>query len=133
MTYVMDAGALIAYLQGEDGAEDVRLILADRSSVALVHAVNAAEVHYYLARISDEQTADQAIADLRADGVVVRFDMDDAFWRDIARLKARGRISVADCCCIALASREGAVAVTTDHHEFDPLVDLNFCSIRFVR
>lgn len=93
--------------------------MIDRSAVALAHAVNIAEVHYYFARMSDERTADAAVADLCADGVIVRCDMDDAFWRDLARLKARGRISIADCFCIALARRESAVAVTMDHHEFD--------------
>jgi predicted nucleic acid-binding protein len=133
MIYVLDAGPMIAYLQGEEGADDARSILADRSAVALAHAVNIAEVHYYFARMSDERTADAAVADLCADGVIVRCDMDDAFWRDLARLKARGRISIADCFCIALARRESAVAVTTDHHEFDSLVPLGLCPIRFIR
>jgi PIN domain nuclease of toxin-antitoxin system len=133
MTSILDAGAMIAYLQGENGAETVRRILSDRSTAVMAHAINIAEVHYYFARISDEQTADQAVADLRTDGVLVRSDMDDAFWRDIACLKRRGRISIADCCCIALARRENAEAVTTDHHEFDPLVPLDLCSILFIR
>jgi hypothetical protein len=34
---------------------------------------------------------------------------------------------------MALTKQEGAVLVTSDHHEFDPLVDKGICEIKFFR
>jgi PIN domain nuclease of toxin-antitoxin system len=130
---ILDAGPMIAYLNGESGAPVVAALLSDANTVCYAHAVNMAEVYYHFLRIADEPTADQALADLAADGVIVREDMDVAFWKSIAKLKARGRISIADCFCIALASRLGGEVVTTDHHEFDPLVPLGIVAIHFIR
>ena len=55
-------------------------------------------------------------------GIVVRSDMDMDFWKSAGVLKARGRISLADCFAIALAEREDAILLTSDHHEFEPLL-----------
>lgn len=66
-------------------------------------------------------------------GVVERRDLSRPFWQSIGRLKARGRISLADCFGVALAQHLGGEVVTSDHHEFDPLVQLGIVPIRFIR
>ena len=124
---------MIAYLEAETGGDIVRGLLEDVDARCYAHAVNVAEVHYHVMRRSDEVTADASIETLIADGIVVREDMDTAFWKSISRLKARGRLSIADCFCIALAQRLSGEVVTTDHHEFDVLVPLGLCPIRFIR
>ena len=129
----MDSGALIAYLQGEPGGNEVALLLADTQNALSVHAVNLTEVYYHFLRAFDEPTADNAINDLISDGMIVREDLDMSFWKSVGKLKARGRLSLADCFCIALAQRLSCEVVTTDHHEFDPLVSLNLCTFRFIR
>jgi predicted nucleic acid-binding protein len=47
--------------------------------------------------------------------------MDSAFWKEAGNLKARGRISLADCFAVALSAREDAILLTSDRHEFEPL------------
>ena len=59
--------------------------------------------------------------------------MDDDFWRRVGEFKARGRISLADCFCLALAERLSGQVVTSDHKEFDPIVPLNIVPILFIR
>ena len=130
---VLDACALIAYLRGEVGGAIVDSMLRDAKSECLIHAVNLCEVYYQLIRDSDELTAGQVIADLQAAGLIVRSDMDEPFWQSVGQLKARGGISLADCFCIALAMRASGQVVTSDHHEFDPLVPLGLCPIHFIR
>lgn len=67
-------------------------------------------------------------------GVILRDDMDTEFWQDAGELKAtHKRISLADCCAIALANRLDAELVTSDHHELDALADLGVCKILFFR
>ena len=74
-----------------------------------------------------------AIDSLYADGIIERRDMSRRFWQRVGILKARGRISIADCFAIALAQELSAELVTADHHEFDPLVPLGLVPIRFIR
>lgn len=60
--------------------------------------------------------------------------MDIEFLQDAGELKAiYKRVSLADCCAIALANRLDADLVTSDHHELDDLADLKVCKITFFR
>lgn len=131
--HVLDACAMLAYLHGEPGAAAVAASLSDRTVVCSAHAINLAEVFYDFLRNADERTARQAIAVLIADGLRERQDMGRRYWQRVARLKARGRISLADCCCLALTQHLGGTVLTSDHHEFDPLVPLGLCPILFIR
>ena len=133
MNRILDACALIAYLRGEQGDQIVDGYLRDSSTNCYAHVVNVCEVYYAFIRTDGLAVARSAIRDLRADGVEFRRDMSQAFWLDVGELKANGNISIADCFCLALARKLGGSAVTSDHHEFDPLVPLGICAIEFIR
>lgn len=133
MTSVLDSCARIAYLAGEEGSSVVESILVDPSTSCFAHSLNLCEVDYHFLRQSDEATARQAIDDLLTDGVKERPDMGREFWERAGRHKARGRISLADCVCLALAQKLSAQLVTTDHREFDPIVPLGLCPVVFIR
>ncbi len=104
---------MLAYLRGEPGAERVAASLSDPSVTCYAHAINLAEVYYDFLRRAD--------------------DMGRLFWQRVAHLKAHGRLSLADCCCLALAQTLGGTVVTSDHREFDPFVPLGLCPILFIR
>jgi predicted DNA-binding protein (UPF0278 family) len=59
--------------------------------------------------------------------------MGRRFLQRVGDHKARGRISLPDCFCIALAQELSAEVVTSDHGEFDPLVPLGIVPIKFIR
>src|SRR5437016_4172257 len=105
MIYVLDASGMIAYLRDEPGGEVIERALLDTGSQCLAHAINLCEVFYDFHRAGGESIALNAISDLIAAGVIERSDFDQAFWQEAGRLKARGKISIADCCCIALTVR----------------------------
>ena len=130
---VFDACALVALLQGEPGGSVVDSLLKGPASTCHVHSVNLCEVYYQIIRIADETTADQAINDLLAVGLIVREDMDWIFCTEVGKRKAHGRISLADCFCLCPAISLGGRVVTSDHGEFDPLVPLGLCPILFIR
>jgi predicted nucleic acid-binding protein len=76
----------------------------------------------------------RAISDLLSLGIEVRTDMDSEFWRDVGGLKAvYRRVSLADCCALALARRVGACLVTADRHEFEPILSAGISQIEFIR
>lgn len=131
--HVLDASAMIAYLSGEPGAQAVDMLLNDPEAVCYAHALNLCEVFYEAIRRTDVRRARQTILDLRAAGVIERRDISRPFWQRVGSHKARGRISLPDCFCIALAQVLAGEVVTSDHHEFDPLVPLAIVPINFIR
>lgn len=133
MNYALDACAMLAYLRGEPGGDVVASMLTDPSATCFAHRVNQIEVYYDILRRKDESSASKALSALYEDGVIERRDMSKSFALYVGQLKARGRLSIADCFCIALAHKIGAVVVTSDHLEFDPLISLGIVPIRFIR
>jgi PIN domain nuclease of toxin-antitoxin system len=134
MPFVLDACAMIAYLQGEKGSSLVRQLLLDEDCMA--HAVNLCEVFYdYLLRGKDEIVASSAIDDLISLELIIRDDMDREFWQMVASYKSLLRVSLADCFTISLANRIKATLVTSDHHEFDSIFDRGFLpyGVMFIR
>lgn len=104
---VLDASAVLAYLQGEPGADTVGEHLAG----SRLGAANLSEV---LARMDGQVEARVAEALLLARGVVIEpVIVDDA--RGAAMLRAaRPHLSLGDRLCLALADRLSAVALTAD-------------------
>jgi ribonuclease VapC len=113
---VLDASALLAYLQGEDGSGTVEAALA---AGAVINAVNYAEV---LSRLGDAgEEPPTAHRRLREQGLigglleVVSLDEEDSV--SIARLRARTRaqgLSLGDRACLATGRRLGRPVMTAD-------------------
>jgi predicted nucleic acid-binding protein len=124
---------MIAYLKDEPGADVVEAVLQDGTSFCYAHSVNLCEVYYLVVRESGEPGARQVIDALLADGLIERPDMGRTFWERVGSHKARGKIALADCFCLALAQKVSGQVVTSDHAEFEPLVPLGICPIVFIR
>ena len=133
MIYVLDASAIIAWLRNEPGADVVENAIKDLNSQCVAHAINLCEVYYDAHRNAGEAHAESVISDLAAIGVSERNDFDQAFWKEVGRLKADGGISLADCFCIMLTKRIGGTLLTSDHGEMDAVAAAGVCSITFIR
>ena len=130
---VLDASAMIAFLQGESGAEVVESVLKDTNKKKVAHGVNMCEMYYHFLRQNNEAAAEGAVSTILGLKVVVREDMDSVFWRDVGQLKRAHTLALGDCFCVALAMRLGGEVVTSDHHEMNALVPLKICPILFIR
>lgn len=118
MAAVIDASALLAYLQGEPGSDRVTNAIAEG---ACISAANVAEV---LSKRADAGDDPRALArTLVGSGLlgnvaaleVVGVGLDDAV--EIAALRAHTRargLSLGDRACLALAARNRCPAVTAD-------------------
>lgn len=134
MSFVMDANALIALLDDEQGAEQVDKIFRNPSNMVFVHAVNLCEVYYGYHRSGGISAANESLRLLNSLGIIIREDMDSEFWLQAGEYKSNlHRISLADCFCMTLANRLDAEMVTADHHEFDAVQEQKLCRIRFIR
>ena len=58
MIYVLDSGAMIAFLRDETGADVVSAALADADSASIAHALNLCEVYYDFHRASGESVSE---------------------------------------------------------------------------
>ena len=124
---------MIVYLRkGQAGMGFLRA-RTDTGSICMAHGNKLVRSIYEFHRKSDEGAATAAISDLYMVGLVERNDFDEAFWKDAGRLKAQGKISLADCFAITLTNRVGGMLLTSDHHELDRIAAAGFCSITFIR
>ena len=108
--WVLDASAVLALMRAEPGAEAV----ADALPTAKVASVNAGEV---VARLIGEGVpADAAklmVAGLGCPLVAVDADLGLRAGSLAAHASAQA-LSLGDRCCLALAERDGATAMTAD-------------------
>ncbi len=130
---VFDSNSLIALLRQESGADVIETLLTSPLN-CFIHAINVAEIFYDISRGTDVSTARATIAKFVEGGLIERPDLDAAFREDVAQLKSDWRrVSLADCCGLALARRLDAEFVTADHHELDVLDAAHVCRFRFFR
>jgi PIN domain nuclease of toxin-antitoxin system len=120
--YILDACALIAVLNKEDGAEVVRDIIdkANDSSVSIsMNVVNLLEVYYGIRRELGQDVADKVLSSVKSNSIEIVETINEDIFIEAGRLKSTYRISLADSLAIAEASLSGAILITSDHHEFD--------------
>lgn len=132
--FVLDACALIAFLQREPGAEVVSDVLRNPRSRCLIHAVNACEVFYDIWRRSGEEDASALEEVLKTTGIELVEAVPSPLWRTAGKIKAEWRrISLADCLALSLALSEKGTLLTSDHHELGPIAEAAVCPIQFIR
>ena len=124
---------MVAFLRKEPGGDVVSSRLVDPGATCYAHAINLCEVYYDFYRGDSPARAERAVERLKQIGVVEREDFDEAFWKEVGRLKATYRASLADFCAVALTERIGGVLLTSDHHELDPLAAAGVCAVEFIR
>jgi ribonuclease VapC len=115
-TVVLDAFAMLAYLQKERGSDRVRELLAagHENSRVIMNSINIGEVYYILAR---ERPAPEAelFLDLIIPALNIRIELNNL--QDVmaaARIKASHAISYADAFAAATAQKHGTALVTGD-------------------
>ncbi len=126
---VLDASAILAWLQQEPGANRVEESLAHGE--CLLSAVNYAEV---IAKLVDKKIASYSQLPhlLAASGVrIVPFDDGLAMQSGITRSTTRqAGLSLGDRACLALAIRENAEVLTTDQIWLSLVLSVKVTNIR---
>jgi PIN domain nuclease of toxin-antitoxin system len=115
-TIVLDAHPLIAFLNGEPGADAVRALLTDAAAGLrrpLLSVVNAAEVMYWQEREGGAE-ASHATLDLLQQLPLELVPIDLELAARAAYFKARGGMSLGDCFAAGLAQRESCPVLTGD-------------------
>jgi predicted nucleic acid-binding protein len=118
-THCLDACAVIAYLRNETGADVLKDIIEQPTSLLAMHFCNLGEVYYDFFRSDGLAAAQMAWSNILALPFELRRDSDDAFIQRVGIIKVEERVSFADAFALALAERLDLPLITTDHHEFD--------------
>lgn len=134
MKIILDACAVIALVKDEAGADIVEQYLLNSRNQCMIHNVNLCEVYYGFLRSEGEEFTKKIIDRIQKSNVIFRDDLSINFWQQLATYKATiTRISLADCFALTLTNRENGLLVTSDRKEFEPVVPLNICNIKFIR
>ena len=121
MHYVLDACALLAFLNDEDGADTIEEFLeqsATGNSVSM-SIINLLEVYYGELRDKGADIAQIVLDMVKHHSVKIVNTVSGQVFQEAARLKAVHRMSLADCIGIATAIELSGQFVSSDHHELD--------------
>lgn len=113
---VLDSYSLIAYLEHEDGAEEmieIFQVARDSGRGLLLCVVNWGEVYYITLREAGRERAD-AVAHLVSTLPIEVIGADLELTKHAAEFKATKRMSYGDCFAAALAGLRKAELVTGD-------------------
>jgi ribonuclease VapC len=113
---VLDAYSLLAYLEGEKGAEQMIEIIKtarDQGRDLLLSAVNWGEVYYITLREAGRERA-EAVAQIIETLPIRIVPVDMEVIKTAAEYKATKKMSYADCISAALAKLRKAELVTGD-------------------
>lgn len=115
--FVLDAWAVLAFLQGEEpAASRVRQLLeqAHAQTVTLfLSIINLGEVVYRVGKVQGEAEASETLAQIRRLPITVVPASDDAVWAAV-RYKMHHAISYADAFALTTAESLGATLATGD-------------------
>ena len=121
-TYVLDANAILDYVQDGPGAATIERVLREafrHDAVLMISVINFGEVFYWLWRNKGEQKARHTIDDLMLLPLeIIPVDLSQAL--KAGELKALHKIPYADSIAAALAGAQHATLVTSDR-DFEKL------------
>jgi len=122
MIHVLDACALLSYLNNEPGSDIVEELLkkaVDGTISIYIHIINLIEVHYANIRTLGSDQALIILENILAAPVHIVSVVSDTIFQHSARLKAHYKCSIADTIGLATAIELSGQFVTSDHHELE--------------
>lgn len=134
--FVLDACAVIAYLNDEEGSDKLEELLWNASkgtNSLFMHELNLLEIYYGVYRDEDEQLAEETYDRIINLPIKMITGIKKSVFKTAGRLKAIYRISLADSIALAEAKVRDNPLVTCDHHEFDPIQKQNELSFLWIR
>ncbi|MBN1656957.1 MAG: type II toxin-antitoxin system VapC family toxin [Anaerolineae bacterium] len=115
--FVLDAWAVLAFLQGEEpAASRVRNLLEEaqgQEAALFLSIINLGEVVYRVGKVRGEAEASEILAQIRRLPITIVSASNDAVWAAV-RYKMHHAISYADAFALATAESLGATLATGD-------------------
>ena len=112
--FVLDTSALLAFMTGEDGADQVEKILLGKENRLFIPWAVLFEVYYITKRTRGETEADRRFVLIKELPASILWQMEEPEVLTAARIKAQFPISFADSIIAAAAFRQDATLVHKD-------------------
>jgi len=122
MNYFLDACALLAFLNNEEGAEKIEDFLnqaAANTVTVSMSIVNLLEVYYGELRDKGADVAQIVLDMVQHCSINIVNTISVKVFQEAARLKVSYKMSLADCIGLATALEFSGQFVTSDHHELE--------------
>ena len=113
---VLDSFAVLAYLQAEKGAQQVKELLHQAATGQLsvqMTVINLGEVYYITSRAYGQERAEEVLAMLRHLPIKLVV-VDEKLALEASRIKAKYPLSYADAFAVTLAQHHGIPVITGD-------------------
>jgi predicted nucleic acid-binding protein len=136
MNYVLDACALLAFLDKEDGGTCVNTLIQSAETgeaTVSINIINLYEVYYKRIRKAGLDAANEFLDMFEDMAVEVVFIQVDRIFAEATRFKTMYHMSLADSFALATAFCHGAVLVTADHHELEAVEQAEPVSFLWIR
>jgi len=134
--YVLDACALAAFFNDEEGADIVQDILleADEAKIQIfMNKLNLFEVYYGIRREDGYQKAEEFYNIASRLPITIINGISDDVFREAGRIKSSYKMSLADSIVLGETSVMGATIITSDHHELDIVDEKESISFKWIR
>jgi PIN domain nuclease of toxin-antitoxin system len=134
--FLLDACAVVAYLNDEEGAEEIEKMLwecAQKSGALFLHEINLLEIYYGVYRDESEQLAEETYNKVVGLPIKIIAGLKKNVFKEAGRLKATYKVSLADSIALAEAKVRKIPLVTCDHHEFDRVQERNELNFIWIR
>jgi len=122
MHYILDACALLAFLNDEEGAEKIEDLLnqSATSDISIsMSIINLFEVYYGELRDKGAEIAQIILDMVQHYSIKIIDTISEQVFHEAARLKAAHKMSIADCIGLATAIELSGQFVSSDHHELE--------------
>jgi predicted nucleic acid-binding protein len=126
MIYVLDACALLSFLNDEPGSDmvdDLLIRAVDGKIDLFMNIINLVEVHYANIRSIGSEQAAVILEKVLAAPIQIVSVVSEILFQQSARLKASYKCSLADAIGLATAIELSGQFVTSDHHELEAVAE----------
>lgn len=130
--YVLDTSALLAYIENEEGADDVETLFVnalDNTNVIYISMVTCIEIFYISIQEQGNVVAEERLK-LIDDLPLVQEPLDKGLIRKVGEIKASKAMSFADSCIAGLAMIKDAVLVHKDP-EFEQVEEVEQLKLKY--
>jgi len=126
MRYIIDACALLAFLNDEDGADKIEDLLNQSTAndiSVFMSIINLLEVYYGELRDKGADIAQIVLDTVQQCSIKIIDTVSEQVFHEAARLKASYKMSIADCIGLATAIELSGQFVSSDHHELEAVAE----------
>jgi predicted nucleic acid-binding protein len=134
--FILDACALIALLAGETGSEKIRDLVQeaiDGKIILKMNQINLLEVYYYLCNVYNQDEANKALEKIRKFPIVIKNGLNEDKFKEAGRIKSIYKIPLGDSIVIAECIIEKGIIVTSDHNDFEKIMNKENIKINWFR